>query len=87
MPLLHLKASNNPKMDRCNTLYFNNGYNVTFNFDYRLSQFNDEFVTYKANRSKSKGFLPDGYQMWNEVILLTPEKGCLISTAPICWNK
>ena len=32
-------------------------------------------------------FLPDGYQIWNEVIWLTPEKGCLISTAPICWSK
>ena len=40
-------------MDWCNTLYLNYGYNVTFNFDYTLSQFNDDFATYKANRSRS----------------------------------
>ena len=34
MTLLHLMTSNNPKMDWCNTLYFNYGHNVTFNFDY-----------------------------------------------------
>ena len=87
MPLLHLKTSNNTKMDRCKTLYFYYGYNVTFNFDYTLSQFNDEFATYKENRSISNGFLPDVYQMWNEVIGLTPEIGCLISTAPIFWEQ
>ena len=53
MPLLHLKTYNNPKMDWCNTLYLNYGYNVTFKFDYTLSQFNDYFATYKANRSRS----------------------------------
>ena len=34
MHLLHLMTSTNPKMDWCNTLYFNYEYNVTFNFDY-----------------------------------------------------
>ena len=87
MPLLKLMTSNNPKMDWCNILYFNYGYNVTFNFDYTLSQFNDYFTTHKANRSRSNGFLPDVYQIWDEVIWLTPEKGRLISTAPICWDK
>ena len=81
MPLLHLMTSNNPKMDWCNTLYFNYGH---FHFDYTLSPFNDYFATHKANRSRSNGFLPDVYQIWDEVIWLTPEKGCLISTAPIC---
>ena len=33
MPLLYLMIS---KMDLCNTLYFNYGHNLTFNFDYRL---------------------------------------------------
>ena len=33
MPLLHLMTFTNPKMDWCNTLYFNYGHNVTFNFD------------------------------------------------------
>ena len=33
MPLLNLMTSNNPKMDWCNTLYFNYGHNVAFNFD------------------------------------------------------
>ena len=55
-------------MDGCNRLNFNYGYNVTFNFDYTLSQFNDEFATYKANRSRSNGFLLDVYQIWDEVI-------------------
>ena len=75
---------NNPKMDWCNTLYFTDGYNVTFNYDYTLSQFNEYFATYKANRFRPNGFLPDVYQIWDEVIWLTPEKGCVISTAPIC---
>ena len=76
-----------PKIVGCNTLYFNYGYNLTFKFDCPLSQYNDEFATYNANRSRSNGFLPDIYQVWNEVIWLTPEKGRLISTAPICWEQ
>ena len=60
---------------------------MTFNFRYILSRFNEYFATPKANRSKSHGFLPDVYQIWDEVIWLTPEKGCLISTAPICWEQ
>ena len=36
MPLLHLMTSTNPKMDWCNTLHFNYGHNVTFNFDFNL---------------------------------------------------
>ena len=43
--------SNNPKMDWCNILYFNYGHNVTFDFDYTLSRFNDYFVTHKTTRS------------------------------------
>ena len=77
----------NPKMDWCNTLYFNCGHNMTFNFDYTLSRFNDYFATHKASRSRSNGFLPDVYQIWDEVTWLTPEKGCLIFTAPICWEQ
>ena len=87
MPLLKLLTSNNPKMDWCNTLYFNYGHNVTFNFDYTLSHFIDYFATDKATRPRSNGFLPDVYQISDEVIWLTPEKGCLISTAPICWEQ
>ena len=87
MSLLHPMASTNPKLDWCNTLYFNYGHNVTFNFDYTLSRFNDYFATHKANRSRSNGFLPDVYQIWDEVIWLTPEKGRLISTASICWEQ
>ena len=60
---------------------------MTFNFDYTLSWFNDYFATHKANRSISNGFLPDVYQIWDEVIRLTPEKGRLISTAPIYWEQ
>ena len=86
MPL-HLMTSTNPKMDRSNTLYFNYGHNVTFYFDYTLSRFNDYFATHKANRSRSNGFLPDIYQIWDEVIWLTPEKGRLISTALIWWEQ
>ena len=84
MPLLRLMTSNNPRMDLCNTSYFNYGHNMTFYSDYTLSQFNDYFVAHKANRSRSDGFLPDVYQIWDEVISLTPEKGRLISTVPIC---
>ena len=84
MPLLHLMTSNNPKMDWCNTMYFNYGHNVTFNFDYTLSRFNDYFATHKANRSRSNVFLPDVYEIWDEVIWLTHENGRLMSTAPIC---
>ena len=87
MPPLKLMASNNPKMDWCNPLNFNCGHDVTFNFDYTLSWFNDHFATHKVNGSRSSGFLPDVYQIWDEVILLTPEKGCLISAAPICWEQ
>ena len=39
MPLLDLMTSNNPKMDWCNY-----GHNVTFNFDYVLTWFNDYFA-------------------------------------------
>ena len=45
------------------------------------------FATHKANRSRSNGFLPDVFHIWDEVIWLTPEKGRLISTAPICWEQ
>ena len=52
--------SGNPKMDWCNTLYLNYGHNVTFNFDYTLSWFNDCFAACKkVNGSRSGGFLPD----------------------------
>ena len=87
MPPLKLMASNNLKMGWCNPLNFNCGHDVTFNFDYTLSWFNDHFATHKVNGSRSSGFLPDVYQIWDEVILLTPEKGCLISAAPICWEQ
>ena len=56
MPFVHLMTSNNPKMDWCNTLYFNFGHNVTFKFDYTLSRFNDYFAAHKTNRSRSDGF-------------------------------
>ena len=56
MPLLHQMTSTSPKMDWCNTLYFNYGHNVTFNFDYTLSRFDDCFTIHKANRSRSNGF-------------------------------
>ena len=36
MPLLHLMTSTDPKMDRCTTLHFNYGHNVTFNFHFNL---------------------------------------------------
>ena len=58
---------------------------MTFNVDYTLSWFNDYFATHKkVNGSRSGGFLLDVYQIWDEVIRLTPEKGCLISSTPIC---
>ena len=60
---------------------------MTFNFDYTLSQFNDYFAAHKTNRFRYNDFLPDVYQIWDEVIWLTPEKGPLISTAPICWEQ
>ena len=61
---------------------------MTFNLDYTLSWFNDYFATHKkVNGSRSGGFLPDVYQIWNEVIRLTTEKGCLISNALICGEQ
>ena len=60
---------------------------MTFNFDYTLSRFNDYCTTHKVNGSGSNGFLPDFYQIWDEVIWLTHEKGHLISTASICWEQ
>ena len=45
------------------------------------------FATHKANRSRSNGFLPDVFHIWDEVIWLTPEKGRLISTALIWWEQ
>ena len=72
--LLHLMTSTNPKVDWCNKLHFNCGHNVTFNFDYTLSLFNDYFATHKTNRSRLNGFLPDFYQIWEEVIWLLLKK-------------
>ena len=43
-PLLDLMTSNNPKMDWYNTLYLNYEHNITFNFDYILTWFNDSFA-------------------------------------------
>ena len=61
---------------------------MTFNLDYTLSWFNDYFATHKkVNGSRSGGFLPDVYQIWNEVIQITTEKGCLISYALICGEQ
>ena len=80
-------TSNNPRMDWFNTLYLNYEHNVAFNFDYTLSQFNHYFAAHKTNRSRSDGFLPDVYQIWDEVIWLTPEKGHLISLPLYAGNK
>ena len=58
-------------------------FNVTFNFDYTLSWFNNYFATYKkVNRSRYSGFLPDVYQIRDEVIWLPPKKGHLLSNTP-----
>ena len=46
MPLLDQMTSNNSKMDWYNTLYLNYGHNVTFNFYYVLTWFNDYFALY-----------------------------------------
>ena len=61
---------------------------MTFNFDHTISWFNDYFAAHrKVNGSRSGGFLPDVYQTWDEIIWLTPEKGSLLSNAPICWEQ
>ena len=81
-------TSNTLKMDWCNILYHNYRHNVTFNFDYTLSWFNGYFAAVKKVKgSRSGGFLPDVYQIWDEVIQLTPKKGHLLSNAPICWEQ
>ena len=70
-------------MDWYNILCLNYGHNVTFNFDYTLPWFNDYFAAHKkVNGSISGGFLPGVYQIWVEVIWLTPKNGCL-PNAPI----
>ena len=80
-------TSNNPKMGWCNILYLNYGHNVTFNFDYTLSWFNNYFgAQKKVDGSRSGGFLSDVYQICNEVIWLSPEKGHLVSNTSICWE-
>ena len=61
---------------------------MTFNFDYTLSQFNDYFAAHKkVNGSRSGGFLPDVFQIWDEVIWLTLKKRRLESNAPICREQ
>ena len=88
MSLLHLMTSNNPKMDGCNTLYFNYGHNVTFNFDYIHCLDSMTILLYLRQMGLDpNGFLPDVYQIWDEVIWRTPEKGCLISIALMCWEQ
>ena len=70
-------------MDWCNY-----GHNVTFNFDYVLTWFNDYFAEHnKVNGSRYCGFLPDVYRIWDEVIWLTPKKGHLLSNVPIYWEQ
>ena len=69
MPLLNLMTSNKPKRDRYNTLYFSYGHNMAFNFDYTLSRFNDYFAAHKVNGSRFSGFLPDVYQIWDDMRL------------------
>ena len=69
MPFLNLMTSNNPKMDWWNTLYFNHGHYVAFNFDYTLSWFSDYFTAHKVNGSRSSGVLPDVYQIWDDMRL------------------
>ena len=77
--LFNLLISSNPKMDWCNTLYLNYGPNGTFN---------DYFAIHKnVNGSRPGGFLPDVYQIWDEIIWLISEKGHLLPNAPICWEQ
>ena len=81
-------TSNTLKMDWCNILYHNYRHNVTFNFDYTLSWFNGYFAAVKKVKgSRSGGFLPDVYQIWDEVIWLTPKEGYLLADTPICWKQ
>ena len=80
-------TSNKPKMDWYNILCLNYGHNVTFNFDYTLPWFNDYFAAHKkVNGSISGAFLPGVYQIWDEVIWLTPKNGCP-PNAPICREQ
>ena len=61
---------------------------MTFNFDYVLTWFNDYFAAHKkVNGSRPGGFLPDVYQIWDEVIWLTPKEGYLLADTPICWKQ
>ena len=64
MPLFNLMTSINPKMDWCNTLYLNDGHNVTFDFNYSLFWFNKYFAAHeKVNGSRSSDFLPCVYHI------------------------
>ena len=61
---------------------------MTFDIGYTLSWFNDYFAVHKkVNGSRSAGFLPDVYELWDEIIWLMPENGCLLSNVPICWEQ
>ena len=77
---------NNHNVDWCNTLYLNYRHNVTLKFDYTL--FNEYFAAHKKrNGSRSDDFIPDVYQIWDEVLWLTPEKRHLKFCAPIYWEQ
>ena len=77
MPLLHLMTSNNPKMDWCNTLYFNYGHNVTCNFDDALTLFNDYFAVHRKRlipQCKGHGFIKK--HSWQSESVCTQSSEC-----------
>ena len=59
---------------------------MTLKFDYTL--FNEYFAAHKkTNGSRSDDFIPDVYQIWDEVIWLTLKKRRLLSNVPICREQ
>ena len=78
MPLLNLMISNNPKMDWYNTWYLNYGHNRILTLI--ILCLGLEIVLLHIRRQMGLGpvvFLLDVYQIWDDVIWLTPEKGTL----------
>ena len=78
MPLLNLMTSNNPKMDWYNTWFLSYGYNRILTLI--ILCLGLKIVLLHIRRQMGLGpvvFLLDVYQIWNDVIWLTPEKGTL----------
>ena len=72
------------------------GHGVTFNMNASLMEVTRAYISYMRNKkekhSLTKGgqasrYLEQYYQVWDEYFWMTPEKGQLITSTTIFWNK